>query len=267
MAYPPKEDTVISGLKQSIAWIDRLAWIALLFMLSASIANLSGQAGVTLAGVQIPVAGPFIGMVALTLAHFFIARHIIMSCADAWNHLSIKSRNALFDDVVRTGGLLTKGANSYRDSLLETKFGLELVTSIKEPPTWLHYILVLLTFLSIVSIEWTFLALFQFCLALAIVLINWKIGESWVVCFGDLGSSTKKSRYFSDGSSRPRSISHGSGLTSISGHINFKKLSFRIFLVSVFWSIILWIFILIPFSLVYGAILLAKYMVYFNDWF
>ncbi|RJE82002.1 hypothetical protein D3P04_21840 [Paracoccus onubensis] len=196
-------------------------------------------------------------MVAITATHFFISRHIIRSCADAWKNLSTNKRIALFDDIVRTGGLMTKGADRYRGAITESKYSLELKTDIADPPTWIHLALVLFTLLSIVNIEWSLLALFQLCIAVAILLINWSIGENWLLCFGDLGSSRSKSLFFIDGTARPRAISHMSGLI-ISENISFRSFIIGNIFESVLASLILWVLLLIPFFLVSGIILMAK---------
>jgi len=222
MNYRPGEASVIAGVKHSIAWIDRLAWVALVFTLSAAAARIFGQEGISLIGVRLPFAGSVLGLGAITLAHFFVSRHIILSCADAWKHLSDIQRNALFDDIVRTGGILTKGANSYRGAITENRYSLELKTEITDPPTLVHFALVLFTLLTIVNIEWSLLALSQFCVAISLLLTNWKIGAGWVLCLGDLGSHRQTSAYFLDGTARPRGISYMSGLI-ISDNISFKN--------------------------------------------
>lgn len=253
MSHQPEESSVIAGVKKSISWLDRLAWVTLLFTLSASIANVFGEGGVELIGIQLPVAGTFLGLGAITLAHFFVSRHIIRSCADAWINLSVDKRNALFDEIVRTGGLLVKGANNYRDALIEGRYSLELKTEVADPPTWIHFTFVLLSLLSIVKIEWSLLALSQFCLAIAFLLTNWKIGAGWILCLGDLGSNGNNSAYFLDGTARPRGISY------ISGFILAENISFRCFLGSsiieaMIASIILWVVLLIPFLLISAII-------------
>lgn len=257
MSQRPEEASVIAGVKQSIAWLDRLAWVAIIFTLSASIAKIFGAGGIAIIGIQLPVGGSVLGLGAITLAHFFVSRHIIRSCADAWVNLSASKRNALFDDIVRTGGLLTKGANDYRGAIAENHYSLELKTGVTDPPTWIHFTLVFFTLLAIVKIEWSLLALSQFCLAIAFLLTNWKIGAGWVLCLGDLGSNGSKSAYFLDGTARPRDISY------ISGFILSENISFRGFLgasiiEAIVASMMLWIFLLIPFFLISGIVIFVK---------
>ncbi|MCG7625054.1 hypothetical protein [Epibacterium sp. Ofav1-8] len=257
MGYRPEEASVIAGVKHSIAWIDRLAWFALVFTLSAAAARIFGQDGVSLVGIRLPFAGSVLGLGAITLVHFFVSRHIIRSCADAWSHLSNKQRNALFDDIVRTGGILTKGANTYRGAITESRYSLELKTEISDPPTWVHFALVLSTLLAIVNIEWSFLALSQFCFAIAFILTNWNIGAGWALCLGDLGSDRNSSAYFLDGTARPRGISYMSGLI-ISNNISFKNYLGGSVVEAAIASILLWILLLIPFLTISGLVLLGK---------
>tara|TARA_R100001369_G_C3316397_1_gene168169 strand:- start:1547 stop:2326 length:780 start_codon:yes stop_codon:yes gene_type:complete len=257
MSYRPEEASVIAGVKHSIAWIDRLAWVALVFTLSAAAARIFGQDGISLIGVRLPFAGSILGLGAISLAHFFVSRHIIRSCADAWSHLSDRQRNALFDDIVRTGGILTKGANSYRGAITENKYSLELKTDIADPPTWVHFALVLSTLLATVDIEWSLLALSQFCFAIALLLTNWKIGAGWALCLGDLGSPRQTSAYFLDGTARPRGVSYISGIM-ISDNISFKNFLSGSIAEAAIASIILWMILLIPFLAISGLVILIR---------
>lgn len=257
MRFRPEEASVIAGVKHSIAWIDRLAWVALVFSLSAAVSKNFGEDGISLIGVKLPFGGSVIGLLAITFAHFFISRHIIQSCADAWIHLGKRQRNSLFDDIVRTGGILTKGANSYRGAINQNSFSLELKTDIADPPTWVHIALVLSTLLAVVNIEWSLLALSQFCFAMALLLVKWKIGASWALCFGDLGSNEEKSAYFLDGSARPRGISYMSGII-VSENISFKSFLGSSIAEAVITSILLWILLLVPFFAISGLVLITK---------
>lgn len=160
----PNEASVIAGVKQSIAWADRLAWGALLFTLSAALANVSERGVVALVGIELHILGAIVGMVAITIAHLFVLRHIIRSCADAWIYLTIEKRNTLFDDIVRTGGLMTKGANSYRNAITESNNQLNLKTDFADPPTWIHFGLTIFTLIAIVDMELSIVNLFNFFL-------------------------------------------------------------------------------------------------------
>jgi hypothetical protein len=141
--FTPDASSVASGVKQSIAWVDRLAWIALVFTVTAAISRIFGDGGLSLVGINLPDYGAWLGIAALTIAHFFVSKHIILSCADAWRHLDVKQRNSLFDESVRTGGIMTKGANKYCGAITKSEYKLELKTELSEPPTWVHHLLVL----------------------------------------------------------------------------------------------------------------------------
>jgi hypothetical protein len=249
MTFKPDKTSIFDGVEKSFAWLDRLALIALIFTLSATIANFFNQSEVALLGITFPLWAAHFGLIALTIAHLFVMRHIIQSCADAWLYLSADRRNALFDHVVRAGGIMTKGAHAYRGALTESKYTLDLKTNVGDPPTWIHHILVLLTLLALVNLEWSLLALSQLCFALVIVIINWKIGENWLLCLGDLGSSNERSRYFLDGTARPRVISHSSGLI-IGRNIGYRQFLFGTVMEAAFSALVLWVVLLFPFALI-----------------
>ncbi len=197
--------------------------------------------------------GAYLGVGILTLVHVFFMRYVIISCADAWQSLTLDSRNELFDHIVRTGGVLTKGANAYREALTEDEYTLNIRTSLNDNPTWIHHIIILLTFLALVDFEFSLLTLSQFCFALALALINWRIGESWLLCLGDLGSEKEKSVFFEDGTARPRSISRISGL-SIGRNIGFRNFFFSAILESILNAFILWLLLLLPFFAIWAMV-------------
>ena len=85
----PDEAVVAAGVEQSLAWIDRLAWVSLVFTTSAAAARIFGENGTAIIGISIPVQWTFSALWLITLAHFFISSHIIRSCADAWLNLQI----------------------------------------------------------------------------------------------------------------------------------------------------------------------------------
>ena len=93
MQYRPDPQIVAAGVRQSFAWLDGLAWISLLFFLSGAAANISGMDGVDLIGIQMPFYGAIAGACLLSVAHFFVARHVIKSCADAWKHMQKNERS------------------------------------------------------------------------------------------------------------------------------------------------------------------------------
>jgi hypothetical protein len=256
MDHRPEKASVTAGVKQSVRWIDRLAWIALVFLLSILAARLTSRTEIALVGINLPLAWAYAGILGLTAAHLYISKHIIASCGDAWQNLETEARIALFDDIVRTGGLLTKGAHDYRDIIEDTKHSLKLRINISDTPTWLHHTLVTLTLLAMTGFEFSLLSLSQFCFGFAIVLVNWKIGEAWILCFGDLGSLRSKSVYFLDETVRPRKISHGSGITIVGGHLDYGNFFIRSASISLAWSLLLWLILLIPFFLIYGAVML-----------
>jgi hypothetical protein len=109
--------------------------------------------------------------------------------------------------------------------------------------------------LGLVGIEWLFLSLSQLCFAMAIVMTNWKIGENWILCFGDLGSTKENSLYFIDGMARPRGISHISGFI-ISGHVNFKNYLYGSIIESLVTAVLIWVILLVPFLSISGVVLL-----------
>lgn len=257
----PSSALVIAGVKQSVVWIDRLAWVSLVYLSSAFMARLFSLDELQIVGISIPIAYVSMGVLGLTLAHLFIAKHIIESCADAWINLTREDRISLYEDIVRTGGIMTKGANGYRDSIKEYRHSIELTTGISDSPTFIHYILVTLLLASFVEPEISLLALSQVCFGFAFVIVNWKIGENWIVCIGDLGTYNRKSLYFVDGTARPRSISHGSGITTISGHVGYGEFFILSMVKSIFWAMLFWVLILVPFLLVYGFLILFKKMI------
>ena len=175
MDYRPEENSVTAGVEQSMAWIDRLAWVALLFTISSAAARIFGEGEIYLIGISMPLQWVIIGLWLITFVHFFISRHIIRSCADAWKHLTNTRRNALFDKIVRTGGIITKGTDGYRDAIVNKNNRLELKTGFADQATWVHFTLILSTLLSTVDIEFSLSALSQFCFVIALILTNWKI--------------------------------------------------------------------------------------------
>lgn len=257
MNFQPEERSVVAGVEKSIAWLDGLAWSALVFTLTAAVANLTRQSEVALLGISFPVWGSYVGLIAFTIAHLFVTRHIIHSCADAWIHLSANQRNALFDHIVRTGGIMTKGASTYRGAITESRYSLDLKTNIDDPRTWIHHVLVLLALLALVDIEWSLLALSQLCLALVVLMTNWKIGENWLLCLGDLGSPQEKSLYFLDGTARPRAISHTSGLI-IGNNIGFRDFFLGSIMESILNAFLLWMILLLPFGFISFVIWLIR---------
>ena len=260
--FSPPAASVNSGVKQSVGWIDKLAWIALVYLFSASLARVLGNSELEIIGITIPVALATVGVMVLTVAHLFIAKHIIRSCADAWLNLSREDRLALYDDVVRTGGILTKGANGYRDSIKEHRHSIELQTNLSDPPTVVHFVLVTLVFTSIVEMEYSLLALSQVCIAYVFVSLNWKIGESWVVCIGDLGTYNNKSLYFFDGTARPRFIAKGSGVINITEHHNYGTFLFMNLWRQAATALFFWIILLVPFFIIYGFVVVFKSYVF-----
>lgn len=257
MPHEIEASLVAAGVKQSVAWADRLAWAALTYTLAASVSNVFGTGSLGFLGALLPPGGAVLGLVILTAAHVFVARHIIRSCADSWRHLEADERSALFDDIVRTGGLMTKGTDAYRDAITERGYVLELKTSPSEPSTWLHIVLISLVLLSVVHLEFNLLAVSQICLGIVIVLLNWTIGASWLLCLGDLGTRGDRSRYFIDGTARPRSISHVSGFV-VSEHVGFPTFLRGSILEAAVVAMLLWFVLLIPFGTIWVGIYLVR---------
>ncbi|WP_459035483.1 hypothetical protein [Roseivivax sp. CAU 1761] len=229
----PNKNAVAAGVKKSFEWLDRLAILAIVFMAAVCISKFLGATGASLAGVQFPPGSEIYGLLFLSGAHFFVSRHVILSCGDAWTNLSLEDRGKLFEELVRTGGFLTKGAEKYRGSISVSSTQISLNTEISEPPTWVHILLVVLTFLSVVEFSWSAVSVFKLSVVIAVVYGNWKLGENWIICLGDLGSREGGSSYFIDGTARPRNISYASGFT-INGNISFPSYFLSVFIGAAF---------------------------------
>lgn len=252
MAYEPEETSVFAGVEKSIAWLDRLALTSMIFMLTIAISKFTKQSEVSLFDITFPIWSSYLGLIVITIAHIFVMRHIINSCADAWLHLSVDRRNALFDHIVRTGGLMTKGANKYRDAITESRYSLQLKTNVDDPPTWIHHVLIILTMLTLIEFEWSFLAFLQFFFAIVIIITNWTIGASSLLCLGDLGSQNDKSRFFIDGTARPRQIGHASGFF-IGDNVDYRIFLLAGVVEAFIGAMMLLIALIIPFLIIFSA--------------
>lgn len=253
----PDPEIVSSGLEKSFSWLDKLAWATLAFTSAIFVARVMNQVEFTFSGIKFPIWAAHVGISLITAAHFFIMRHVVISAMDAWKNLNSAQRIAIFERIVRTGGILTKGAVSYRDALSESKNEISIKTNIADPPTWVHIALVSLVFLALVDIDLSLLSVAQFCFALIFCLINWKIGESWLLCLGDLGSFAEQSSYFADDNMGARYVSYTSGVV-ISENLKFRRFLLASIIEAFVSAVMLWVILLVPFSVISLIIWFAK---------
>lgn len=259
MPTPPNRDQSVSaGLLVSLSWLDRLTWATLLFSFAAAAARLFEQAGVPLFGANIPLRATFIAFIVFTALHLFVMKHILISCADAWLNLPKDSRILIYESVVRSGGLMTKGAQAYRDSMSVAPNGdLLLRTELNQAPTWVHIALSILCFAALVDLQWSWLLVVQSSFALSVWISNWKIGSNWILALADLGSDKQHSDFFKKGETGPRKIGHISGFF-IGKNIPTRSFVIETFIEMAFNAILVGIIFSIPFGLLYISIMAAR---------
>ena len=208
----PLEASVSGGLEVSLTWLDNLTRFTMLFSLAAFAARVFEQVDVSFLGINIPIGATFGGFLIITALHFFVMKHILLSCIDAWKHLSLEERVAIYHKIVRTGGLMTKGAHAYRDAIINENDGyLKLKTELGDGPTWIHISLAVMCVLALVEFNFSWMIAPQTSVAVVIIVVNWQIGSNWVLALADLGSCKHESVFFEEGHSGPRPISHVSG--------------------------------------------------------
>ncbi|WP_299502797.1 hypothetical protein [uncultured Roseobacter sp.] len=113
--------------------------------------------------------------------------------------------------LVRSGSIVIKGGAYYRDKMFERDGKLYLKTDVKSPDTWVHLVLIILSFTAMVDIAWSTVNYVQLSGAIIILSFNWTVGANILMVLGDLGRQENKSIYFEDGKKGVRSFSTVSG--------------------------------------------------------
>lgn len=190
---------VSKGMETSCAWLNRLAIASILYGLAGVTIKLTGAKTVSLFGLSFPSEYLFFGYVVLTAIHVFVMVHIVQSTADAWQYLTVAQRQNVYQRLVRAGGILTKGAVQYKDSIRKTDRRLVLNTQFSQPTVWINFLVVILAFISIVRFSFDWQSLGYLWAAAIILFVNWQLGANWMLALADLGRDSEQSLYFEDG--------------------------------------------------------------------
>lgn len=193
------KQTVSKGMETSCAWLNRLAIAAILYGLAGVTIKLTGAKTVSLFGLSFPSEYLFFGYFVLTMIHAFVMVHIIQSSADAWQNLTVAQRQGLYQSLVKAGGILTKGAVQYKDSIRKSEKRLVLDTQMSQPTVWVNILVFVLAFLSIVQFSFEWQSIGYLWASLLILLVNWQLGANWMLALADLGRDSEQSLYFENG--------------------------------------------------------------------
>lgn len=204
-------EVIEQGIKQSFSWLNWLAVTALIFGFLATLSRHFDLGSIPILGISVPFEYSQFVFGVFTVIHLFILKHIVDASWEAWSALSVAERLRVHDGLVRTGGILIKGGAYYKDEMFEQEGKLYLKTNPKSAETWVHVLLVVLSFAAMVDLEWSFLNYLQFSVAMAIVSLNWQLGTNLLLVLGDLGRNEEKSFYFKNGKKGVRPFSTISG--------------------------------------------------------
>lgn len=199
------------GVEQSFSWLNWLGLTALVFALVTSIARHTNGADIFFLGVELPYQlAPFVFLI-FTVINLFILKHLTSECWDAWQHLPKRDRHELYNKVVRNGGVVTKGAFYYKDSMYEFRGRLFLKTEAGSPETWIHHSLFVLSFAAMIGFRWDVIAFIQFSIAYILIRLNWDLAANALMLLADLGRSDENSLFFVGGKKGIRPFSTVSG--------------------------------------------------------
>jgi len=194
----PTKDRIFFGMNRSFKLLNSLTILAIIYFMSSIVTRATGIEDPSIFGIPVGQGNAVFVLALCTVLHIGILRYIIYYTRIAWMNLNKEERLELYFQVTGANHLLTQGAERLRDAIHNNNGFLSVQVEKDDPPSMLHWGIVVVAVLASVRYELSFEFVWTFVFGLTLSMANWQIGSSWLVALADMGRQSDQSLYFDD---------------------------------------------------------------------